>query len=244
MLKVKLKASFIHLVLSAIFISALISLVILFWFPTPFLGVTNFKEIATLLILVDLILGPILTFVVYNPTKKSLKKDLTTIVSIQVFAMCYGLYTLFLTHPVYITYYDNAFNIITAKQATPNKARYEQLRVSKFSTPTFAYMNPDEKKRNELFADSINKGRDIEAYAEYYEPYGDNISEILAKSLDPDVVFKEDVKKVKLNEFITKHGKTKTDYAYIPLIGPSKNIVWVLDKTTAKPIDTINVNPG
>lgn len=243
MFKHKLKASLIHLLLSAVVISVLISLILIFWFPSPFLGITNFKDIAIILIAIDLVLGPLLTFVVFNPKKKSLKKDLATIVFVQLFALTYGLYTLFLTHPVYITYFDNGFNIITAKQATPEKARYKQLKISKFSSPVIAYMDVNEKTRNSLFAEAMNGGNDIEARAEHYEPYEDNIDKILEKSLNPNIIFKGESEKEKLALFIKKYGKTKLDYAYLPLIGPAKDVVWVLDKNTAKPIDTISVNP-
>ena len=131
MFKTKLKALLIHFLLSAVMVSLIFTAVIYFWFPSLFIGVTDFKDIATILIAVDLVLGPLLTFVVFKPNKKSLKFDLSVIVSIQILAMSYGLYTIFLTHPVYITFFDNGFNIITAKQASPDKARHNELKVSK-----------------------------------------------------------------------------------------------------------------
>lgn len=181
MFKTKIKASFLHFLLSAVAVSLIFIAVMYFWFPLLYIDVTNFKEIAIILIAVDLVLGPLLTFVVFNPKKESLKLDLSIIVSIQIMAMSYGLYTIFLTHPVYITYFDNGFNIVTAKQATPEKAKYKNLKVSKFSSSTFTYMEADKETRDQLFAKAMNGGRDIEAHAEFYKPYKENISKILVK---------------------------------------------------------------
>ena len=172
MFNIKLKASLIHLALSAVLISAIISLIIIFWFPSPFLGVTDFKEIATILIVIDLILGPILTFVVFNPSKKSLKLDLGVIVSIQVMALSYGLYMLYLTHPVYITYHENSFNMITAKQAKPEVAKFDEFNISKLSSPVFAYLDTkDDATKNKLFNDMLDGNVEIEARTDFYKPY-------------------------------------------------------------------------
>ena len=239
MFKNKFKAFFIHFLLSAVAVSLIFLAVVFVWFPSPFLGLTNFKDIATIVIAVDLVLGPLLTFVVFNPKKKSLKKDLAVIVSIQVFALSYGIYTLFLTHPVYIAYHGNAFSMVIAKQATPEKAMYEQLKVSKLSKPTFVYMETNKETRDKLFTETINGGRDIEAHAEFYEPYENHIGTILENSLDAVKLFEEKNLTASSKEFLEEYKERKNDFAYLPLIGTSRNAIIVLDKKTAEIVTTI-----
>ena len=245
MFKTKIKASFFHFMLSALAVSLIFIAVMYFWFPLLYIDVTNFKEIAIILIAVDLILGPLLTFVVFNPKKKSLRFDLSVIVSVQLIAMSYGLYTIYLTHPVYITYFDNGFNIVTAKQATPEKSKFKNLKVSKFSSSTFTYMEVDDMSRGKLFEEAMNGGRDIEAHAEYYQPYEENISKILSKSLNSKLIMDSHEKtiKEKLNNLSITKDKPISDFAYLPLIGPSKDAIIILDKITAKPVATIITDP-
>ncbi len=243
MFKMKFKASFLHFLLSAIAISLIFLTVVLLWFPSPFLALTNFKDIATIVIAVDLVLGPLLTFVVFNPKKKSLKKDLAVIVSIQIVALLYGIYTLFLIHPVYITFHGNAFNMVIAKQATPEKAKYEQLKVSKLSKPTFVYMKSNKKTRDQIFAETVNGGRDIEAHAELYEPYENHLDTILENSLDMVKLFDKKNLTPSSENFLKKYNHSKDDYAYLPLIGTSSNAIIVLDKKSAEVITAINTDP-
>lgn len=243
MFNIKLKASLIHLVLSAIIISALVSLVIIFWFPSPFLGVTDFKDIALILIIIDLVLGPLLTFVVFNPNKKSLKLDLSVIASIQIMALSYGLYMLYLTHPVYITYYENSFNMITAKQAKPERAQHSELRVSKLSSPTFAYLDiADTKTKDQIFNEMIDGDVDIEARADYYKPYKNHLDTVLANSLDTDKIFSEDTNDNATRSFL-KENNNIDDFAFLPLVSSSKNAIIVLDKISGEAITTIDTNP-
>jgi hypothetical protein len=243
MIKNKFKASLIHLVLSAVIISALVSLIIIYWFPSPFLGVTNFKDIALILILIDLVLGPLLTFIVFNPNKKSLKFDLSVIVSIQFIALSYGLYMLYLSHPLYITYYENSFNIVTAKQANPEKANHTDLKISKLSSPIFAYLDiTDDATKDQLFKDMVDGDADIEARTEYYKPYKNHLDTILANSLDADKIFSKSNMNEESKSFLKKNQNIDS-FAFLPLLGSSSNAIIVLNKKTGKAVTTIQTDP-
>lgn len=241
----KLKASGIHLLLSLVVISLAIGLIITFWFPDSLMLVSNFKEIALLLISIDLVLGPVLTFVVFNPAKKSLKFDLATIAVIQISALSYGLFMLYQSHPVYIAFNVDRFTLVSAIDAKPELAVLKEFKISKTSSPKLvvAKLPEDEKERSDLTMGVASGEPDIELRPNLYHPYEDNISDILAKSLDPEIIFKYAEPKEKLATFIKKHGKKKEDYAYFPLEGTSKDAVWVLDKKTAKPVGLILTDP-
>ncbi len=241
----KLKASGIHLLLSLVIISLAIGLIITFWFPDSLEQVSNFKEIALLLISIDLVLGPLLTFVVFNTAKKSLKFDLATIAVIQISALTYGLFMLYQSHPVYIAFNVDRFTLVSAVDAKPEQAILKKFKIAKFSSPKLvvAKLPLNKKERSDITIGVASGEPDIALRPKLYHPYEDNISEILAKSLDPEVIFKYDEPKQKLEAFIKKYGKSKEDYAYFPLEGTSKDAVWVLDKKTAKPIDIILTDP-
>lgn len=243
MFKLKLKASLIHLALSAIVISFVMSIIILYWFPTPFLNVSNFKEIAYILIAVDLVLGPLLTFVAFNPNKKSLNLDLSAIVTVQVMALSYGIYSLFLSHPLYVAYYDRGFSLVPTNLATPEKAKHKNFKVSKLASPTTVFMSVSEDEKSKMFTDMLNGGSDLEARAEYYEPLEKHLDTLIKNGLDPKTTFKDKLSKKKLNLFISKHGKSIDDYIFAPLTGDGKSVIWVLQKDTGKPVDIIDVLP-
>ncbi len=241
----KLKASGVHLLLSLVVISLAIGLIITFWFPDSLMLVSNFKEIALLIISIDLVLGPLLTFIVFNTQKKALKFDLSVIATIQITALTYGLFTLYQAHPVYIAFNIDRFTLISAIDAKPEQAIVKEFKISKLSSPKLvvAKLPENKKARSDLVIGVVSGEPDIELRPDLYHPYEENISEILAKSLDPNVIFKKSESKEKLNSFIKKYGKSKEDYAYFPLEGASKNAVWVLDKKTAKPVDIIMTDP-
>lgn len=244
MFKLKTKAAIIHLLLSLILIILIVGSVLFFWYPKLFLGVTDFNEVASLIITVDLILGPLLTFVVFNPDKKSLKFDLSVIATVQIIALGYGLYTLFQVHPVYITFNKDRFTVVRAMDAKPEKAKYKEYQISKFSSGVLAFAKmPDSYKEQEKLLDDVLKGGpDLEQRVDLYEPYSNNIENIITKSLNPTLIF-NDRNKTKTTAFLKKKQFQINDYAFLPLNNGKKDAIIILDKTTAKPVDTLDIDP-
>ena len=241
----KLKASIIHLLLSILLVGLVIGSIVFFFFPTLFIGISDFKEIAIILITVDLILGPLLTFVVFQPNKKSLTFDLSTIAAIQIVALLYGAYSLYQVHPVYITFNVDRFTIISAKDAEPEKAKHEEFKVSKLTSAklAFAKMPDDPIKRNEITLTAALGGGDLDQRVEYYEPYEANIDQVLAKSIDENLIFQAANTNKKISLFLKEHEATLDSYAFLPINSATKEAIVVLDKVSAKPITTIDTDP-
>lgn len=244
MFKTKLKASLIHLVLSALLIILVVGSILFFWYPSLFLSVTDFKEVSTIIVTVDLILGPLLTFVVFNPNKKSLKFDLSVIGAVQIAALTYGMYTLFQIHPVYVTFNKDRFTVIRAMDAQPDQAKHEEYKVSKLSSGTmaFAKMPEDPKKQEELLLNVLRGGPDLEQRVDFYEPYSKNIDKIITRSLDPELIFNSKNKQ-QTDTFYEKNKDKIHNYAFLPLNNGEKDAIIVLNRKTASAVDTIDIDP-
>lgn len=100
--------------LSASFIVALLVLGWLFtvWYPSPLAKATGVTHIVLLMIAIDVIVGPILGFIVYKAHKKSLKFDLMMIVLLQIFALGYGVYSVSEGRPIWTVFNGNRFELI------------------------------------------------------------------------------------------------------------------------------------
>lgn len=245
MFKIKLKALLIHLGLSILLVSLVIGSLLFFFFPSLFIGVSDFKEVASLIILIDLVLGPLLTFVVFQPKKKSLKFDLAVVGAIQLSALVYGAFALYQIHPVYIAFNVDRFTIVSARDAEPEKALISEYKVSKLSAGklAFAKMPEDLEKQNEILLSAASGGEDLDKKEEYYESVEKNLSAIIAKSLDPNVIFENEDSRKKAKNFYKKHQDNLNKFAYLPLNSENKDAIIVLDKVTAKPIATLNIDP-
>jgi len=227
MFKHKVKATLIHLALSILLVGLIMGSIIFFFFPSLFIGVSDFKEVASIIIIVDLVLGPLLTFVVFQPHKKTLKFDLSVIAAIQIVALSYGAYALYQIHPVYITFNIDRFSIINAVDAEPEKAKLSEYNISKLSTAKLAFVKlPDDiKARNQLIWESTQGGQDIDSREEYYESYEKNISNIIAKGLDTELILAKGETDNKIKSFITKQQKDINSFVFLPITNDKKDAI-------------------
>lgn len=112
----KARAAGIHFGIS--FLLALLAGALVFWvwYPTPYADISGGREIFGILVSVDVVLGPLLTFVVFqsNKPQRVLVADLGVICVMQIVALFYGLWTVFLARPVYLVHEVDRFQVIVA----------------------------------------------------------------------------------------------------------------------------------
>ncbi len=221
MIKDKLKAASIHLAISAFILAAFLSIVLSIWYPAPFAEISGLKNLLAVLIGVDLVLGPFLTFIIFKKNKSTLKFDLSVIASIQLAALIYGSFTIHQGHPAYVVYTIDRFELISAKEALPERAQHEEFKISKLWLPKLAYAKrpEDSDTRNKLLFEVLSGLPDLERRPEYYEPFDKFTQDVLAHGLKPEVLLSNPEHKQKLEQFFAEHGKTANDYAFLPLVG-------------------------
>lgn len=116
LIKGKLKAFSIHLLVSFVIAVICFVLINLVWYPSPLFKATGVQHIFLLMLGVDLILGPLFTLIVYKKGKKTLKMDLVVIAVIQISAILYGLYAMYQGRPVWISYVVDRFELVRANE--------------------------------------------------------------------------------------------------------------------------------
>lgn len=240
----KLKASLYHFLISLLIIGSFLTLVKFYWYPGPLLDISGVTSILLILIAIDLMLGPLLTFVVYKPKKPKLKLDLSVIAGLQIVAFSYGMFTIYQGHPLYVVYAVNSFTVATANEIDPNDVSNKHLLKSKLAGPqiTFAKMPEDSKKSADILFGAFAGKPDIDKLPQYFQPYEKHLDDIFAKSIDlTKLLDKKDTKK-ELEEFFSHHGD-KGDFAYLPLEGKSKDVIWAFNKATGKPAGIIDIDP-
>jgi hypothetical protein len=244
-MKEKFKASLIHLSISAIIIGLFYLLVLNIWYPAPYFQVSGLLEIMLMLVIIDLIIGPLLTFIVFKPKKSSLKFDLSVIAAIQVAALVYGAIAVYEGHPVYVAYAIDRFTLVSVGEADPKKAKYKELNVSTFGIPKVVYAKMPEKgdARNNLMFSAISGGLDLENHAEYYEPIDQYTKQILSRSVDVDKILAYPNSKQHLESFLQEQKKEASELAFLPLMGKAKVMLWALDRKNGKPVGVLDIDP-
>lgn len=150
------RAVAIHLVASAVLAGLASMMVFLVWYPRPFDAIAGGATLFLMLVGVDVVMGPALTAVVANPAKPrpELRRDLVVIVLFQLTAMAYGLYTVALARPVFVSFEVDRFRVVAAADVEPGALQDAPttLRALPWTGPQFIAavkpVNPGEQMRS------------------------------------------------------------------------------------------------
>ncbi|TCB60675.1 type IV pilin accessory protein [Acinetobacter terrae] len=120
-----------HLSCSMFIALLMIGLVFFVWYPVPLATAEGVTHIFLMLLTIDVMLGPLLTFLVYKEGKKTLKMDLSIIVFVQILAMSYGVYSIAQSRPVWIAQNGAIFQLVRANAVLPEDQAQAKLEYRK-----------------------------------------------------------------------------------------------------------------
>ncbi len=106
--RAKRKAALIHFCISVVFFVVIVAWMLYALYPSIYFNMSGGKQGLGLMLGVDVILGPLLTFLVFNPQKKmkEIIGDFVVVGLVQLAALGYGLRTVYYEHPKLVTVYD------------------------------------------------------------------------------------------------------------------------------------------
>lgn len=105
-----------HLLISAVIAALAAALVFGLWYPGAFRHMAGGQGLFLLVVSVDVVLGPLLTFAVFNLKKgwPHLRRDLAVIGLLQLSALVYGLHTVYVVRPVALVFEVDRFSVVSA----------------------------------------------------------------------------------------------------------------------------------
>lgn len=171
----KVRGFLVHLAISGVIALISLAIVYLVWNPTPLHTATGITKIFLLMLGIDLVVGPLLTFIVYKKGKKTLKFDLTVIALLQLTALSYGLYHVYEGRPVWIAYNVDRFDLVRANEIDTRKldqAKPEYRQPSFTTTKYVAAIIPNDhiEQKNQILFDELGSGIAPSQRPELYQP--------------------------------------------------------------------------
>lgn len=165
--------------LSHLSISVLIALIVIWvvffiWYPSPVAKAVGVTHLFLMMLVIDIIIGPILSLLVYKEEKKSLKLDLAIIIVIQLSALCYGVYSIAQGRPVWVVYSIDRFELVKNNEIIDQniQAAQSQYRNPSWLGPKFVAMQLSQRReqRNKEMFNEIFSGISLAQHPERYVP--------------------------------------------------------------------------
>ena len=240
--KSKFRAFAIHLGLSLVVAALAAALVFWLWYPPPFRALSGGRELFLLVAVVDVVIGPLITLVVFNPRKSRREKwlDFSVIGVLQLAALGYGQHTIYEARPVHAVFEYNRFRVVHANDVPPESLSRTPAGITALplSGPTWLSLRPLVGGEVADYTMQALGGVEVSAHPELWQPYDSGRQAILAAAQPAAELaqrFARDA--AAINEGVAQSGRGAEALRYLPIQG-RKGVVWtvLLDAKTAQPV--------
>lgn len=173
----KIKASALHFVITCFVVGLTAILVFKYWYPSPYAQLLGGEKLFVLVAVCDLVLGPLLTLVIFNnnKTKRALFLDYSVIVSIQLAALIYGLISTANARPVVQSFTVDRFDIVSASEIPDIEFEKALPPYNKRSWVgpilVWAKQPTDPSALSKITTESLETGLDLQHRPSFYQPY-------------------------------------------------------------------------
>lgn len=235
------KASGLHLLISIGVAVAALAVMLLVWYPWPLFEAAGGNELVMILTAVDVVIGPLLTLAVFKSGKRGLKFDLVVIAILQVSALAYGGYVVYLARPAYIVFVKDRFEVAAAADISPESLaeardpRYRRLPV--LGPELVAADFPEDPKERQKLIDMALSGLDLHNFPKLFYPYESRAAMVLEKAQTLERFTKSEPASGKVvAEYLAQSGRKPEDYRYLLLRARRAWVAVLVDPKTARPV--------
>ena len=206
----------IHLGISLLIFFVLGYLILFHWYPDFFFTSDGGWQGIRIIALVDLVLGPVLTLVVYKKGKPSLRFDLTCIGLFQAACLAAGVWVVHSERPIAMVYSDGSFQSMSRGDYIEAELPVPNLNQFPGSPPYWVtvVLPEDLEKQAALRRESIQQRRSIKLATQFYVPFDSSHLD-----LSRDGITDQEMKRIGpqlFHEFIQQNGGTVEDYRFLP----------------------------
>lgn len=217
------QASGIHLTISAVIAAAVLVVMLGVWYPPPLFEAEGGLGLVFILVGVDVVMGPLITLVVFKSGKPGMRFDLWVIALMQSAALAYGSYVVAEARPAYIVFVKDQFEIVGAIELNPadlaEAKRAEFRRVPLTGPELVAVEFPaDPAERQSLLFLALERGKDVRHFPRYYAPYEEYKLQVPATGRTLDRVRRTEPEMARAVErYLADSGRKESEVLYYPL---------------------------
>lgn len=209
LIKSKFKASGIHLLISVVIFFGVLYLILAEWYPGVFFSAEGGWDGIMLMAAVDLVLGPSLTFIIYNHMKarKEIVFDLSLVAVVQISALIWGGLQVYSERPVALVMWDGVFYTVTEDYYKKQGISLKDIATYSDEKPLLILAESDQSLEQLEELQRLNNQEDIPPYAQVH----------LYKSIkeNTEAFFKERISADVWSDYINQDISNTDDYIFL-----------------------------
>ncbi|HXH03097.1 MAG TPA: TfpX/TfpZ family type IV pilin accessory protein [Candidatus Competibacteraceae bacterium] len=241
------RASGIHLLLSAAIACSFLALMYFLWYPRPYFAASGADHLLLVLVGVDVVLGPLITLIIFKSGKKGLKFDLAVIGLVQLSALLYGASVVLEARPAFLVFAQDRFVLVSANEVDPeglDKAAPDFNHLSWTGPELAAAVLPEDPKERERILFSALAGLDVDKMPQYYRPYEQQTAQAIARGRPLDELRRKQPESASvLDRFLADSGRRAEELLYLPLVGKKRDMAMLIERASGRLVDALPIYP-
>jgi hypothetical protein len=233
----------IHLGASALVALVAALLVFELWYPFPYRDISGGRELFLLVIGVDVALGPLVTFAIFDRAKprSSLARDLACVALLQLAGLAYGVWAVHLARPVHMVFEIDRFRVVHQADIPVDLENRVPAGIDLAPAwgPTLLAVRPFASEQERFQATMVAlKGIPLAARPDLWQPYEAARGRVLAAARPvTDLRNRFPARAAEIDAALQKAGHDPAHASYLPLVA-RKAQTWtvLLDAGTAEAI--------
>ena len=229
----KLKATAVHLSMSIAVFIYLAYQIYYNWYPEPYFSVDGGWAGIRLVGAVDLVLGPFITFLIFDLSKsrRAILFDLITIAVIQFAALSYGVYSTYTQRPVAVVVLDQFVYSSTMEQYAGTLASASELQRFSDEKPPIIYSDfpLDREGIDEVQRIKIEDKVLENAQLHLYRPHSELLPALQKRQFAAQELLASDGLQQTYSDWLRQNGKSADEVLILRFSGRYDNAWLVFD---------------
>ena len=232
-----------HLFISFLIAVLVIGIVFFIWYPSPLASAVGAIQIFLMMMVIDVIVGPMLGWLVYKEGKKTLKFDLSVIIFLQIAALFFGLFSIEQGRPVWIAYNVDRFELVRKNELITEHLDQAKTQFQKTSFLRPQYVSVEFSKdklqrENDMFAEALG-GISLAQKPERYVDFSKATTQLKqrAKSLD---MLKQYNDAQQVDRILSKYPQAT---GFVPLKANAVDMTVLINKDKGEVVKIVDLRP-
>ncbi|MGH8583201.1 MAG: TfpX/TfpZ family type IV pilin accessory protein [Gammaproteobacteria bacterium] len=242
------KASALHLSICGVIALTVLGWMLFVWYPWPYFEAVGAGQLSAIIIGVDVVIGPLITLIIFNPKKKSLRFDLTVVALLQTGALIYGVYVVYEARPVFVVFNVDRFDVVAANELDP--AEYKKVTAAEFKTLSLTGPRvvgarlPEDRKERERILFAAVAGYDLPNFPQHYVPYRELRGQVIARAKSlAELRAKHPEAGAALAAVESAFAGPQSDLGFLPVRARKRDLTAIIDRKTGELLQMLPIDP-
>ncbi len=219
----------------------------LLWFPAGYFQISGMTKLVLILVIVNLIIGPGLSTLVYKPGKKGMTFDLIVLACIEIGILAWAMHAMLERRPAFAVFAVDRFKAVAMSEVDLSQLLNRQLANRPGHTPRLIYaeLPTDVDAMNLLIDETVFLGMpDIDRRPKFWTHYAEGIP-VLKTAAKPlsELAAADDARAQRVRRWLARQALSAEDYLYLPIRGRVKDGMIILHADIAYPVDVLAIDP-